>query len=76
MLAITQEVVISVSDSHAVVCRNQEGSDGSVTCECAVNAEELETAAIGAIVASSLPFTPGCQYNCPPELAERAEWDT
>ena len=68
------EIVITVADDHALVCRNQAQPDGSVRCERAVNAEALETAAIDAIVADDHPFIPGHQYACPPELAEQADW--
>ena len=69
-----EEVIIHVADDHAIVCRNHTQPDGSVRCECAVNAETLEPAAIDAIVGDDRPFIPGHQYACPPKLAEQAEW--
>ena len=74
MLPQANTVVISVSDCHALVCRYRELSDGSLTCECAVNADELEAEAIAALVAQGAPFILGEHCPCPPELAERARW--
>ncbi len=74
MLPVAHEVVISVSDCHAVVCRHRQLPDGSVTCECAVNADELEAEAIAALVARGGPFMLGEHAPCPVELAERARW--
>ena len=74
MLTQPEEVVISVSDCRAVICRYRQLDDGSRICECATNAEELEAAAIEAIVAAGTPFTLGQQYPCPSELADQAHW--
>ena len=74
MLAQSDDVVISVSDCHAVVSRYRQLPDGSVTCERAVNAEELEAEAVVAIVAQGGRFGSGEHCPCPAELAARAHW--
>ena len=74
MLPDAHAVVISVSDCHAVVCRHRQLPDGSVTWECALNADELEADAIAALVAHGGPFMLGEHVPCPSELAERARW--
>ena len=74
MLAQHPSVVISVSDCHAVVSRYHSLPDGTLTCERACNAEELEADAIVALVAQDRPVTCGGSYPCPPELVERAVW--
>ncbi len=76
MLSSTDEVVISVSGTHAVICRPFERLDGSLRWECAANTDELEPAAIEAVSSSSQPFSFGVLYPCPSELAELAKWWT
>lgn len=75
MLPGAHEVVISVSEQHAVVSRCLPRDDGALLCRRAANAEELEDAAIEAVVRQEVPFVIGAQYACPPELAARARWN-
>ena len=75
MLPGAHEVVISVSEQHAVVSRCLPRDDGALLCRRAANAEELEDAAIEAVVRQEVPFMIGAQYACPPELAARARWN-
>jgi hypothetical protein len=74
MLLLDRMVVISVSDCHAVVSRYRRQPDGSLTCECARNAAELETEAIVALTTLSTSILIGTHHPCPAELAARAEW--
>ena len=74
MLSQADDVVISVSDCHAVVSRNRQLPDGSVTCERAVNAEELEAEAVAAIVAQGGRMGSGEHCPCPGALAAQARW--
>jgi hypothetical protein len=74
MLSGAYEVVISVSEQHAVVSRCLPREDGALLCRRAANAEELEDAAIMALAREDMPFVIGAQYACPPELAARARW--
>ena len=69
------EVVISVSQQHAVVSCCEPRTDGAIICRRAINAEELEREAISAVASSNLPFLIGTQYPCPPQLAVRARWN-
>ena len=69
------EVVISVSQQHAVVSRCEPRTDGAIICRRAINAEELEGEAISVVARSNLPFVLGTQYPCPPQLAARAHWN-
>ncbi len=75
-MSSTDEVVISVSATHAVICRPHERSDGSLRWECAANTDELEPAAIEAVSSFNHPFTVGALYPCPSKLAELATWWT
>jgi hypothetical protein len=68
------DIVISISDCHAVVSRYRSLPNGAISWECACNAEELEADAIAAIAAQRTPFTLGAPYPCPPEVAARAVW--
>ena len=74
MLPQDGSTIISISDCHAIVCRYRQLPDGSVVCECAANAEDLEAEAIVAVVAQGRPFLIGAHYPCPPDLAARAQW--
>ena len=69
------EVVISVSQQHAVVSWCEPRTDGAIICRRASNAEELEGEAISVVARSNLPFVIGTQYPCPPQLAARARWN-
>ena len=72
---VDSEVVISVSQQHAVVSWCQPRTDGALICRRALNAEELEGEAISAVARSNRPFLIGMQYPCPPQLAARARWN-
>ncbi len=74
MLSPEERVVISVSDCHAMICRYRTLPYGTVSCECATNAEALEAAAIEALVAEGVPFEIGGHHPCPDQLAAQAEW--
>ncbi len=67
-------IVITLSECHAVVSRYRPLPNGSLSCECACNAAELEADAIAAIAALGTPFALGTPYPCPPEIAARAVW--
>ncbi len=74
MLAQENEVVISVSDCHAVISRYRRLPNGQLVCACAGNAAELEGEAIGVVTADEQPFRSGAQLPCPPALAGKAHW--
>ena len=69
------EVIISVSECHAVVSRYRRRPDGMVVCERATNAEDLEGAAIRAVVAQGTSITTSTHYPCPADLARQAQWN-
>jgi hypothetical protein len=70
-----QRVVITITDRHIVICRRRELSQGSISYECARNAEELEADAMLALAKRGQPFMTGQEFTCPPELARRACWN-
>jgi hypothetical protein len=75
MLPQDQSVVITVSDSRILVCRRRQLSNGSISYECARNTEALEAEAMLALAKRNQPFLIGQEVTCPPELAERADWN-
>ena len=75
MLPQDQNVVITVSASHIVVCRRHQLPNGSITYECARNADTLEADALLAIARSKRPFMTGQEFPCPDDLAARARWN-
>ncbi len=75
MLAQDNQVIISVSDCHAVISRYRRRPDGTLVCERATNAEDLEGAAIRAVVAQGTSITTSTHYPCPAELARQAQWN-
>jgi hypothetical protein len=74
MVSQDPDIVISSSDCHAVVSRYRHLPDGSIMCERACNAEELEADAIAVIAAQRTPFMLGSHAPCPPEVAAQAVW--
>ncbi len=70
-----EDVVITVSDCHIVICRRRKLSNGSISYECAWNAEELEADAMNVLAKGGQPFMAGQEFSCPKELAERARWN-
>lgn len=70
-----QGVVITITDRHIVICRRRELSQGSISYECARNAEELEGDAMLALAKGGKPFLTGQEFTCPQELARRARWN-
>jgi hypothetical protein len=70
-----QRVVITVTDRHFVVCRRRELPQGSISYECARNADELEAEAMLVLARRGQPFMTGQEFTCPPELAKRARWN-
>src|SRR5688572_29098452 len=46
MLTTEEEIVISVSAYQVVICRHRELPNGTIACDCATNAEDLENAAL------------------------------
>jgi hypothetical protein len=69
-----QGVVITVSSHHVVICRRRRLANGSISYECAHNADELEADAMFAVAKGGQPFMTGQVFACPPELAIRARW--
>jgi hypothetical protein len=65
MLPQDQAVVITVSQCRVVVCRCRHRPDGSITYECARNAEALEGNAMLALAKSGQPFRTGQEFPCP-----------
>jgi hypothetical protein len=75
MLSQDQAVVITVSHCTVVICRRCTLPNGSISYECACNADELEHDAMLALAESGEPFMTGQEFACPPELAHRARWN-
>ncbi len=69
-----EQVVITVSTNHIVVCRRRTLANGSITYECAQNADELERDAMLALARSKRPFMTGQEFPCPKDLAAQAHW--
>ena len=69
------EVIISITDWHAVVSHYRRRPDGALVCERATNAADLEGAAIRAVVAQGTAITTGTHYPCPADLARQAQWN-
>ena len=74
MLPQDQAVVITIIDSHIIVCRRRELSHGVLSYEPAQNAEQLEDEAMLVLASNGHPFQTGEEFPCPSELAARAWW--
>ena len=74
MQRYSPDIVISFSDCHAVVCRYRQLADGSVSCERATNAADLEAAALAALATQDQPVLLGTHCACPPQVADQAVW--
>ncbi len=72
-MAHHEEIFISVHRGRAFISRYVTESDGSFSWESAVNAAELEPAAMRAITAQGGGSSSGT-FPCPPELAAQARW--
>jgi hypothetical protein len=59
---------------RAFISRYVSESDGSFSWESAVNATELEQAAMRAITAQGGSSSSSGTFPCPPELAAQARW--
>ncbi len=70
-----EAVVITVSTSHILVCRRRTLANGSISYECARNADDLEADAMLTLAQGRQPFMTGQEYPCPPELAAQAYWN-
>jgi hypothetical protein len=70
-----QGVVITVTDRHVVICRRRELSQGTLSYECARNAEVLEGEAMLVLAKLGKPFRTGQEFPCPHTLAKQARWD-
>jgi hypothetical protein len=73
-MAHHEEIFISVHRGRAFVSRYVSESDGSFSWESAVNATELEQAAMRAIIAQGGTSSSSGTFPCPPELAAQAQW--
>jgi hypothetical protein len=71
---MTQQVFISVRNGRAFVSRYVTEEDGSFSWESAINALDLESDALAAVVAQGGQISRSGEYNCPVPLAERALW--
>jgi hypothetical protein len=72
-MAHHEEIFISVHRGRAFISRYVSESDGSFSWESAVNAAELEPAALRAVNAQGSGGSSGT-FPCPPELAAQARW--
>ncbi len=75
MLPHDHRVVITITERHIVICRRRELSQGSISYECARNAEDLEGEAMVVVAKGGQTFRTGQEFACPPTLAARAEWN-
>jgi hypothetical protein len=73
-MAHHEEVFISVHRGRAFISRYVSESDGSFSWESAVNAAELEPAALRAVNAQGSGGSSSGTFPCPPELAAQARW--
>jgi hypothetical protein len=74
MLPQESDVVITVSTCRIVVCRRCKLPNGSLTSECAQNADSLGADAMLVLARGQRPFRTGQELPCPPELTARAQW--
>jgi hypothetical protein len=74
MQADTPDVVISIAANHAVVSRYRHLPGGSISCERAQNAADLESAALEVIATQDQPVLLGREYPCPLHIAAQAIW--
>lgn len=69
-----EKIFISVRNGRAFLSRYLQDQHGSFIWESAVNAHEVEHEAIEAVKAQGGDLSQHGDYDCPPELAAKAQW--